>query len=354
MIPALFLALILLSAPCAGGMHSASRDDSPKIVKDSLGRTVSVPHRIERVLSLQPEVTRIVVALGAGGRLVGRDDFMARFDHLFPLIFPSQDKLPVVSSADGFPNLELVLRLAPDLVFASPSEADIPDVLQRKSGKPVLAFSSMGRFEDLIREIRWVGAALGREERAEELAAFMLRTLDRVKSRLEGVRDDQKPRVYLSFWSSLTRSPVFYEPVNAAGGRNLAQGLLPARLGSVAAEVNIEKILAWDPEIVLIQGNYLPAERLVSVEGILNDSRLRSLRAVREGKVFYTFGFWYWWDPALVLVETMMLAQLFHPERFRDLDLVSEGNAVFKMFYGLENGYDALRRTLAVPDGPWR
>ncbi len=49
-----------------------------------------------------------------------------------------------------------------------------------------------------------------------------------------------------------------------------------------------------------------------------------------------------------------MLAKLFHPELFRDLDIVREGNAVFKMFYGLEGGFDTLRRKLGIPDGPWR
>ncbi|MBN2200032.1 MAG: ABC transporter substrate-binding protein [Candidatus Aminicenantes bacterium] len=325
-----------------------------RAVRDSLGRTVAVPARVERVLSLQPEVTRIIVALGAGSRLVGRDDFVARFDHLFPLIYPSQSGLPVVSSADGFPKLETVMRLDPDLIFASPSEAGVPDILQKKTGKPVLAFSSMGRFEDLGREILWVGEALGRRERAEELAGFLKRRLEDIRRLTDGVSDKVKPAVYVSFWGSFTRSPVGYEPVAAAGGRNLADGLLPSRLGTIATEVNLEKILAWDPEIILLHGNYLPRERTVTVEGVLNDPRLRSVRAVRNRKVFYTFGFWYWWDPALALVETLMLAKLFHPETFREVDINREGNSIFKLFYGLEGGFDVLRRKLEIPDGPWR
>ena len=62
--------------------------------------------------------------------------------------------------------------------------------------------------------------------------------------------------------------------------------------GTAGATISIEKILALDPEVMLVQGNYLPGERQVTVEGVLRDPRLGSLRAVRSGRVGYTFGFW--------------------------------------------------------------
>lgn len=40
-------------------------------LKDSLSRTVSIPAKVEKIISLQPEISRIVVALGEGNRLVG-------------------------------------------------------------------------------------------------------------------------------------------------------------------------------------------------------------------------------------------------------------------------------------------
>lgn len=323
-------------------------------MKDTLGRTVMIPARADRILSLQPEITRIIVALGAGDRLVGSDDFMARFDHLFPVIYPRQERLPVASAVDGAPNLEQVMRLAPDVIFASPSESQVADSLQGKTGIPVLALSSQGRFTGLLEEIRLTGLVLGRQERAAELISYFKKTLDRVQKAVADIPAGQRPRVYLSFWSSLTRSPVSYDPVTAAGGRNLAEGLAPAYLGTVGVEVNLEKIRLWDPDIILVQGSYLPAERRVTTSGILGDPRLHSLRAVVGRSVFYTFGFWYWWDPALVLTETLMLAKLFHPQRFLELDLGREGNAIFKVFYGIESGFDRLCRILDSRGWPWK
>jgi iron complex transport system substrate-binding protein len=110
--------------------------------------------------------------------------------------------------------------------------------------------------------------------------------------------------------------------------------------------VSIEQLLVWNPEIILVQGNYPPSERRVTVEGILGDSRLASLRAVKDGRVHYIFGYWYWWDPALVLVETVYLRRLLHPGDGPAPDIAAEADKIFKEFYGVEGAFDALCRVL--------
>jgi len=67
---------------------------------------------------------------------------------------------------------------------------------------------------------------------------------------------------------------------------------------------------------------------------------------VRNGQVFYTFGYWYWWDPAEVLVETFYLARLFHPDKFGPLDLEAAGNAIFEKFYGRSGLFSKLSGVL--------
>jgi iron complex transport system substrate-binding protein len=345
--------VILMGFVSAAAVYGGSRVGQARglVVTDSLARNINLPSSASRVISLQPEITRIVVALGAGDRLVGIDYFMREHDHLFTVIFPRGRDIPAVSNTAEDMNYEMAMRLDPDVIFVSPTELQMVDALQGKIGKPVVALASMGSFAGLMEEIRIVGRILGRNERASELAEDFLSRTGAVRARTSSIPMEKRPRVYLTFWGSLARTPVIYEPVDAAGGRNCADGLLPAYLGTIATVVQVEQIVAWQPDIILVQGNYPPRDRALTVPGILEDARLGSVPAVKNGAVFYTFGFWYWWDPAEVLVETIYLAHILHPEAVGTFDLEKEGNAVFKKYYGIESGFSSLCRILEC--GSW-
>jgi len=339
LVPALLAGLAFSSVP--GAAQSAGLT-----VKDSLNRTVVVPAKVKRIVSIQAEITRLIVALGAGDDLVGIDYTMRLHDHLFKHIYPQESRLPLVSMAENNVNLETVVSLKPDVIFASPFERQIVEAIQRKTRIPVVALASLGDAAKLAEEMRLVGRILGREKRAEELAAYFTGSLDLIRERLKTVTREKMPRVYLSFWGSLARTPIHYEPVEIAGGLNLAEKIMPDILGSVGTMVKIEQLILWDPDVILVHGNYLPKERTVTVESVLKDPRLASLRSVKAKKVFYTFGFWNWWDMAEVLLETEYLAHLFHPDRFPEFDLGRRGDAVYKKFYGLDDGFAKLSAIL--------
>lgn len=336
----------VLAAAVLSALPGPARAGQSVAVTDSLGRTVKVPGNASRIISLEPEITRIIVALGAGDRLVGIDFFLRHQDHLFPIIAPAAARLPVVSNQGQELNYELALRLRPEIVFASPSEFRMAESIEKKLRVPVVSLASIGRIDALLGEIALLGRVLGREERAARLAAFVEERLGPLRRRASGPGEKSRPSIYLSFWGSLVRTPVVYEPVDMAGGRNVAAGLLPDYLGAAGATVSVEQLVVWDPEVILIQGSYPPAERRVTVEGLLRDPRLASVRAVRAGRVHYTFGYWYWWDPALVVVETVYLRRILHPEDGPAPGLAEEAEKVFKEFYGVDGAYAALCRIL--------
>lgn len=340
--PMILLAAILAAGTAAPARAQALPAPAAATIRDDLGRAVAVPARVERIVSIQPEISRMIISLGAGDRLVGIEYALRDQDHLFGIIYPAGAHLPLVSMSENGVNVEEVFRLKPDLIFASPFERQIVEALQRKTSIPVLALASMGRFGRQAEILALLGRILAREARAAELAAYFDARIGSVREALRDLPETAKPRVFLSFWGVLTKTPIHYDPVDAAGGINVAEKSAPDVPGAINTLVGIERLIAWNPDLILVHGNYPPRDRKVTTESVLSDPRLGSVKAVRTGNVRYTFGFWNWWDMAEVAVETLYLGRLFHPDRFPGFDLIREGNDVFRKFYGIENGFSTL------------
>ena len=69
------LSAIFLSANCRSEKISVPADTPTREVTDDLGRTLKIPQNIERAVSLAPNLTENIFAVGAGNKLVGVTSF---------------------------------------------------------------------------------------------------------------------------------------------------------------------------------------------------------------------------------------------------------------------------------------
>lgn len=124
-----------------------------------------------RVISLVPSVSRIIVALGAWDRLVGRTDFDT---------IPSLASLPSVGGG-LHPSMEVLVSLHPDLVirFGGASDTDTPARL-RELDIAQIAVRPDG-VDDVRAIIRQMGEVLDRRAAADSLVADMDGQLDRIR-----------------------------------------------------------------------------------------------------------------------------------------------------------------------------
>jgi ABC-type Fe3+-hydroxamate transport system substrate-binding protein len=95
-------------------------------VPDTRGRPVTVPDRVQRVVSLVPSLTEWLVHAGVGERLVGVTDWCVE---------PAEAvaRLPKVRGTKN-PNLGAVRELRPDLVVANAEENRKLDVERLEAG----------------------------------------------------------------------------------------------------------------------------------------------------------------------------------------------------------------------------
>lgn len=201
--------------------------------------SAEAPAEAHRVISLNPSITSIVVALGAGGSLVGVDDFSARQE-------PAVAGLPRVGGLYD-PSLEAVVALSPDLVALVPS-AQQRDFRARLSaaGIPTLEVDPT-TFEEVLVSIETVGRRVGKAD----AAALRVAEIRRARSEVEAAaRRHSRPSAVLV----LQRDPLFVvgegsfidEMLSAAGARNLAAGL-----GGPYPRAGVEWLVASRPEVIL-------------------------------------------------------------------------------------------------------
>jgi len=108
-------ALVLL---CTGAAICASQETPPTVqtppayrqVTDEIGRTIRVPQNIHRIVSLAPNLTETIYALGLQDRLVGDTDYCD---------FPPEAQLKAKVGGAINPSLEAIAALHPDLVLVT-------------------------------------------------------------------------------------------------------------------------------------------------------------------------------------------------------------------------------------------
>ncbi len=267
-----------------------------------MGRLVSVPTNPTRIISLAPNITEILFALDAEGRIVGVTEFSN-----YP---PEAQKLPKVGTYIK-PNIERMVELSPDLVIATADGDKEGEVKKLDSlGIPVYVINPTD-IKGIIETIREVGDLIGSTDEATELTMEMEKRISDVKER---VSKYPKVRVLLELGIDpiITISSGTFQDdlIGLAGGINIAAG---ERVRY--PRFSIEEVIVRAPDVIIITS-------MTSVEdhgqGIKRWSRWETIPAVRDGRIYVLDS-----DiidrPSPRIVDGLeVLARFFHPEAYRD------------------------------------
>jgi iron complex transport system substrate-binding protein len=270
-------------------------------VTDEVGRRVSIPADVNRVVTLSADLAETVYALGLGDRLAG--------DSSDADVPPAAKQKPRVGGAQN-PNLEAIVALHPDLVLASTSinRRATVDALERL-GIAVYT-SDPHTVRGMLRSFAHIADAMGEPEQGRALVARLQKRLDALQARLA-----ERPLVHVLF-------VVWAQPLITIGQNTfIADSLRWAGAESVVVSSENWPNLSFE-EVIRLQPDYIVVP--VGTGGMsaeLADLRARAdwrqVEAVELGHVAGVSDAALRPSPGLIdAIE--QLARELHPEAFAD------------------------------------
>ena len=272
---ALFLSVLLTTLACAprtATPKSIGSADTREVV-DEAGRKVKIPVKVERIVSLAPNLTEIVYAIGAGDRLVGDTTYCD---------YPQEAKTVAKVGDTLQPSIERILALRPQLVLVSTASQLDAFIEQLDEHDIAVYVTDPHDLEGVFRSIISVGDLLNEPVAASDLVKQLRARSETVERAVAG----------------LTPVSVFFQlsgqPLYTAGGSSFVTNLIERAGGrSVTSDVkeawprlSDERALASRPEaVIMLSGDSMGASANTKVAPALENSP-----AVKNGRVYLIDG----------------------------------------------------------------
>ena len=333
------LRLILLLIFC----HLVPAAAAPRLLQDMAGDTVTLPTKVERVATIGavPVLNSLIFAVGEGRRIVNSlPDFARKPRWSYQaVVAPHTVGLPQLQNADRTPNVEALLRAAPDAVLTM-DRASAESL--RRAGLPAL-YIAWRQPEDVKAAVRLLGELFGRPAEAERYAADFDATLGRVAAPLRR-EAPARPRVLYFSPATLTQPHLVVEWwIRTAGGESVTDDGRTMESRSFT----LEQLLAWNPDILIVAG-------YEEAEAVRREPRYAGLKAVRAGRVLVApCGAHTWGNRTAEQPLTVLwAAKQFHPALFADVDLVAETRRFYRTHFATDLSLAQAREIL--DGGPHR
>jgi iron complex transport system substrate-binding protein len=256
---------------------------------------------------------------------------------------PHLQALPVIGpggsgAINKKPDMEAVLRAAPDLIVATYMETAMADEVSGTLGIPVvvLSYGELAVFDQRVFDsLRLAGKILNREARADAVIDFIngIRTdLDR---RTADVSDQLPVKVYvggIGYRGSqgIESTQRDYIPLDWNHTVNAAQQV-QATVGSHVM-VDKEILLELDPDVIFIDGGGLD---LVKADYRRKPDFYRALTAFREGRIYALFPFnHHTTNIDTAMADAYAIGKVLYPRRFADVDLVRQADSIYTFLVG--------------------
>lgn len=199
------------------------------------------PIHHKRLVSLAPDLTEILYALGLENQIVAVSDYSD---------FPKEaQKKPRVGSFIS-PNLEKILSFKPDIVFARDGATPPQLIHALKQNKVEILSFPANHEDDIYQTLENIGRKFKREKKARGIIQSMRSEIESIKRRLKIKRKKNKPKVLIELEEFpmivAGRHTLIDKAIELAGGINAANAYIQY------PKLQLEAAYQLKPDLVII------------------------------------------------------------------------------------------------------
>lgn len=320
-------------------------------ITDGFGRNVTIPENTERVVCSGAGCLRYLVYLQAQDRVVGVDSLEKKEEDVegrpYALANPQLKNYPLIGEFRGKDDPEKIIAIDPQVVLktgitgqSSATNTAEADMLQNKTDIPVVMFpyGSLTNEKDraeMNSSLRMMGEVTGKQERAEEVIAYIDATMQDLENRTADIPESERKTVYIGGVSSagahgiISTEPA-YPPFLWVNANNVAAGM-----GTDHADIAKEALVDWNPEYIFIDIGTLQLGNEGAIGELKNDTSLTGLSAVKNNKVYGVIPYnFYSTNYESVLANAYFVGKVLYPERFEDVDPATKADEIYTFFLG--------------------
>jgi iron complex transport system substrate-binding protein len=276
LLPIAGLLAVLMIAACNGAATTPNPSPTvapafPVTLTGDDGKTVTLEAKPQKIVSLMPGATETLFAIGAGPRVVGKVEDIAKYP-------PEAASVPVVATYQGV-DVEKIVGLNPDLVIVGSNGGTPQDAIDQlhNLNLPVLAIYASD-VEGVLKDIELTGQATGDGDAAQDLTASMRSQFDQVAAATKSI---DKPRVFYETGNE----PALYGVADDSFVSSMIAlaGAQPLTTGSSTNwEMPQEKLIAADPQVILLGD----AAYGVSATDVVARPGWSTLTAVKDSAIY--------------------------------------------------------------------
>ena len=241
---------------------------------DQCGRSVSIPHGPQRIISLVPSQTELLYDLGLGDRVVGVIKFCIHPNEWFR----SKTRIGGTKTI----KMHTIHQLQPDLIIAN-KEENVKEQVEELAIQYPVWVSDVNNLEDALEMIIGLGSITSTDEKADEIARA-------TKNKFEALAPNSRLPT-----PNYTCYLIWKDPYITVGGDTFINNMLQyAGLNNTFAhltrypEITISQLQTTNPSLVLLSSEPYPFQQkhIDELQQQLPDTKI----ILVDGELFSWYG----------------------------------------------------------------